>query len=640
MSRRGVPRGRRWTFAVGCAVVVLSVTAPAALSPAPASAAGPATGPATGPAAGTGPGAVRITREQIAKEVRPEEARALGQARAEELARDRIGLAAVDRGYPQPMRNRSLKEHTDSQAEANKGFAAGQFGRFADYFSSPDYGDHVALLPTGKVLLFSFEAVETSPNKETAPTEVIGRDNAGRAYVWDPAKGTGPGAFKNVQPPVVPVDDGLDEDRPAPIFCAGHAYLPNGMVGVFGGNLGGNHGTGAHLALVFDPWTETWHRQQDMAEGRWYPSVVTGADGRQFITSGHGDIGWGKLSKSIESFPADGTAVSYDKAAVPARQGLTKWGIKAEYSTDYPHLFSLRDGKIYGFGRNYDEQYAFDPQAKSDQVLRNRPGGGMRNYGSAVALPNPTQGNGPDSVLILGGDRNDPKTYRFSGGSWTQDTSRAFGRTQDDTLIFPDGRLFTVNGGYDIRNYGNGDYNPNADDKWRQTEIRGLDGAWRTGPSQRLPRGYHSNAVILPDGRIMITGDELQEIANNPDITSGQNGTIEIYEPPYLHQGGQRPTLTDVSNPTVGYGSSLRISTGTPDLAEKAVLMAPITSTHSVDTSQRRIELDITSAAGNKLVLRTPPSAKDAPPGYYLLFLLDERGVPSVAKWVQLKPGA
>ncbi|WP_330460358.1 DUF1929 domain-containing protein [Streptomyces sp. NBC_00820] len=183
-------------------------------------------------------------------------------------------------------------------------------------------------------------------------------------------------------------------------------------------------------------------------------------------------------------------------------------------------------------------------------------------------------------------------------------------------------------------------YNPNADEKYRQTEIRGTDGAWRPGPHERLPRGYHSNAFLLPDGRIMVTGDELQEIANNPDIKSGLNGTIEIYESPYLHQGGARPMLTGVTNGSVGYGTSLRVSTGTPELAEKAVLMAPITSTHSVDTSQRRIELPITSRAGNKLVLQTPASAKDAPPGYYLLFLLDSRGVPSVAKWVQLRPGS
>ncbi|MGW0767363.1 galactose oxidase-like domain-containing protein [Streptomyces sp. NPDC002676] len=630
MSRRGIPRRGRWTFAAGCAAIVLSVTAPAALGSTP---------PAPHQFDPRPGGGVRITQDQIKKEVRPEEVKALGQHRAEDLARDRIGLAAVDRGYPQPMRNRSLKEHTDSQREHNASFDPAQFGKFTDYFDSPDYGDHVALLPTGKVLLFSFEAVETSPNKETAPTEVIGRDNAGRAYLWDPGKGSGPDAFEAVPPPVVNMDDGLDEPRPAPIFCAGHAYLPNGMVGIFGGNLGGNHGTGAHLALVFDPWAKKWYRQQDMAEGRWYPSVVTGADGRQFITSGHGDIGWGKLSQSIERFPAKNTAVSVDPGTKPEGQSLDKWPIKAEYSADYPHLFSLRDGKIYGFGRNFDEQFVFDPQSETSQPLRNRPGGGMRNYGSAVALPNPTPGNGPDSTLILGGDRNDPKTYKFSGGNWTTDSSRAFGRTQDDTLIFPDGRLFTVNGGYDIRDYGFGQYNPNAEDRWRKTEIRGADGTWRLGPEQRLPRGYHSNAVILPDGRIMVTGDELQEIANNRDIKSGMNGSIEIYSPPYLNQGGTRPTLTDVTNPIVAYGAGLRVSTDTPTQVTRAVLMAPITSTHAVDTSQRRIELKITSRAGNKLVLQTPASANEAPPGYYLLFLLDSRGVPSIAKWVQLKPG-
>ncbi|MGW0337021.1 galactose oxidase-like domain-containing protein [Streptomyces sp. NPDC003011] len=48
---------------------------------------------------------------------------------------------------------------------------------------------------------------------------------------------------------------------------AGHAFLPNGMLGVFGGNLGGNGGSGAKLSLVFDPWTETWHRNADSRDG-------------------------------------------------------------------------------------------------------------------------------------------------------------------------------------------------------------------------------------------------------------------------------------------------------------------------------------------------------------------------------------
>jgi hypothetical protein len=623
MSRR-----RRQGLLAACAAL-LALGGTAALT-APASSAAAASDPFAGHA-------LRISDAQLRAQIRPAEVRAFGEAGAESLARDRIGLRAVQTDYPQTTRTARLKMLTDTQAKSNAAFDPAVFGKFTDYFSSPDFGVHVALLPTGKVLLFSFESVEDNPQKETAPTDVIGARNAGRAYVWDPSAGESPSAFKAVPPPIVNMPDGTNEPRPAPFFCAGHAYLPNGMVGVFGGNLGGNGGTGAKLALVFDPWTETWHRQQDMSVGRWYPTVVTDAEGKQVIFSGQSELGWGTPTPVIEQFPGKGAQVSSDPADVPDGVGIDTWKSEAPYRMDYPQAFMLNDGKIYGFGRDADQQWRFDPQDQSRTSLPNRPDGGLRNYGSAVALPNGA--SGPDSVLILGGNRNDPNTYRFSGGTWTKDTARAFGRTQDDTLILPDGTLFTVNGAYDIRDYGNGPYNPNADLKYRQTEMRDAGGTWRLGPVQRLPRGYHSNAVILPDGRIMVTGDELQQIANNPDIKSGMNGTIEIYEPAYLHQG-TRPTLTGVTTAPIGYNANLRVSTSTPGQVSRAVLMAPITSTHSVDTSQRHLDLQIASRAGNKLVLKTPPSADAAPPGYYMLFLLDAKGVPSVAKWVHLAPGA
>ncbi|MBT2477526.1 galactose oxidase early set domain-containing protein [Streptomyces sp. ISL-94] len=620
MSRRF-----KWTLAVASAAVVLSATGTLS-GAAPSAAQG-----------GAGPGALRITQAQVRAELRPGEVAAFGEAAAEARARDRIGLRMVDRDYPQTTRTLRFNALTDSQKRINAQYSPDKYGRFTDYFPTPEFGDHVALLPTGKVLAFSFEAVEDNPQHETAPTDVIGRENAGRAYVWDPAKGTGRDAFKAVPPPVVDMPDGTNEPRPAPFFCAGHSYLPNGMVGVFGGNLGGNGGSGAKLALVFDPWTETWHQQQDMAVGRWYPTVVTGADGRQVIMSGQSEIGWGTPSPVIERFPANKGDVSYDPGNAPENKALEKWEADAPYRMDFPHLFSLNDGKIYGFGRDADQQFVFDPENKTREQLPDRPDGGLRNYGSAVALPNGP--DGPDSVLVLGGNRNDKRTYRFHDGRWTEDTPRVIGRTQDDTLILPDGKLVTINGAYDIRDYGNGPYNPNADPKFRPIELRDEKGTWATGPVQRLPRGYHSNAVILPDGRIMITGDELQQIANNPDIKSGMNGTIEIYEPAYLHQG-ERPVLSDAPEGVQHYNSNLRVSTSTPGRVSRAVLVAPITSTHAVDTSQRHLELPITSRAGNKLVLKTPQSAEDAPPGFYMLFLLDAKGVPSVAKWVQLAPGA
>jgi hypothetical protein len=551
------------------------------------------------------------------------------------LTADQIGPQAVNE-YPDPIRLLRYKSLTDSQSAINATFAPSTFGKFTDYFTSPDFGVHVALLYTGKVLLFSFERVTNNPQVEPAPTMTIGKENAGRAYLWDPAKGTGPAAFKAVPPPVVNLPDGKNQPRPAPIFCAGHAYLPNGMVAVFGGNFGGNNGAGAPFSLVFDPLTETWLSQHDMAVGRWYPSVVTGSDGRMLIMSGQTELGWGTATPIVERFPSLSTTVPYGPN-FSTNNPVDEWQKgNAPYREDYPQLFALNDGKVYGFGRDADQQFVFDPFLETRSPLANRPGKALRSYGSAVPMPNGTAG--PNSVLILGGDRDDRNTYRFSAGRWTTDTPRAFGRTQDDTIILPGGNLLTVNGAYDIRDYGFGALNPNADLKYRQIETRDATGKWTLGPVQRLPRGYHSNAVLLPDGRVMVTGDELQQLASNTDINNpNSNGTIEIYEPPYLFQG-PRPDLNTVPDGPIGYSEIFSVGSAAPTEVTKAVLIAPTTSTHAVNTSQRYLDLEIVNRSLTKLSLKAPASGAAATPGKYMLFLLNARGVPSMAKWVQLNP--
>jgi hypothetical protein len=542
---------------------------------------------------------------------------------------------ADDDGYPQHTRTRSLLSLARSQAALNREFPASQFGRFTDYFPSPDFGAHVALLPTGKVLLFSFERIQSNPTVEPAPTNTIGAANAGRAYVWDPARGSGPRAFKAVPPPIVDMPDGTGQPRPAPFFCSAHSYLPNGMVGLFGGNLGGNDGSGAKLALVFDPWQERWYRQQDLAVGRWYPSVVTGADGRQIIVSGHSENGFGTLTDIVERFPAPSNPLPVERTDRPENWPVERLAVTAPFSTDYPHLFSLSDGNVYAFGRTPTDQWFFDPATGTRGVLPPRPDGVVRRYGSAVPLPGGP--GGPDSVLVLGGDKDNPNTYEFSHGQWSTRQPRAFGRTQDDTLLMPDGTLLTVNGSFGVRDYGFGFLNPKSDLKYRQVEIRDTAGNWRLGPAQRLPRGYHSNAMLLPDGRVMVTGDELQQLANDANISDDMNGTIEIYEPWYLHQGS-RPRLDSIATTTLDHGTSFHVTTSTPRQVSRAVLLAPTTATHAINTSQRHVELRIDRRDGRDLTLTAPPDAQGAPPGYYMLFLLDSRGVPSTARWLKLNP--
>ncbi|MFJ3879083.1 galactose oxidase-like domain-containing protein [Streptomyces sp. NPDC090077] len=536
-------------------------------------------------------------------------------------------------GYPQATRTASLAALAASQARANRAVRPAESGRFTEFFPSPDFGVHLAQLPTGKVLLFSFERVETDPTKETGPTDRIGPTNAGRAFLWDPARGTGARAFKEVRPPTVLMPDGTYVPRPAPFFCAGHAFLPNGMLAVFGGNTGGKGGSGAKLSFVFDPWTEHWYRNRDMSVGRWYPSAVTGADGRQIVMSGQSERGTGTPTPVVERFPAKGLPVPWRPFDIPLDVAVDRFRADAPFRNDYPHLFSLRDGMIYGLGRDADQQWLFDPVKETRRDLPRRPAD-FRGYGSAVPLPAGLRG--PDSVLVLGGDPHDPNTYRLSGGRWTTERPRAFGRTQDDTLILPDATLLTVNGALSTRDYGNGPFNPKADLKYRRTELRDAAGHWRLGPAQRLPRGYHSNALVMPDGRVMVTGDELQQIANDPDIADSMDGSIEIYEPAYLHRGGTRPALDRVPRGELAHGAAFEVHSSTAAAVRRAVLLAPTTVTHAVNTSQRHLELALTGVRGDTVGLRTPATAADAPPGYYMLFLLDARGVPSKAEWVKL----
>ncbi|MCX5380097.1 glyoxal oxidase [Streptomyces sp. NBC_00091] len=559
------------------------------------------------------------------------EAAVIGEEHARAHAERRRAARNTD-DYPQATRTAGLASLTQSQALANKAFRPAESGRFAEFFPSPDFGVHLAQLPTGKVLLFSFERVEVNPTKETGPTDRIGPTNAGRAFLWDPARGTGARAFKEVRPPTVLMPDGTYVPRPAPFFCAGHAFLPNGMLAVFGGNTGGKGGSGAKLSFVFDPWTEHWYRNRDMAVGRWYPSAVTGADGRQIIMSGQSERGTGTPTPVVERFPAKGLPVPWRPYDIPLGVAAERFGADAPFRNDYPHLFSLRDGMIYGLGRDADQQWLFDPVKETRRDLPRRPAD-FRGYGSAVPLPAGLRG--PDSVLVLGGDPRDPNTYRLAAGRWTTERPRAFGRTQDDTLILPDATLLTVNGALDTRDYGHGPFNPKADLKYRQTELRDARGHWRLGPAQRLPRGYHSNALVMPDGRVMVTGDELQQIANDPDIRDPMDGSIEIYEPAYLHRGA-RPALDRAPRGELAHGAAFEVRSSTASTVRRAVLLAPTTVTHAVNTSQRHLDLPLTAVRGDTITLRTPPTAADAPPGYYMLFLLDARGVPSTAKWVKL----
>jgi hypothetical protein len=173
------------------------------------------------------------------------------------------------------------------------------------------------------------------------------------------------------------------------------------------------------------------------------------------------------------------------------------------------------------------------------------------------------------------------------------------------------------------------------DPNGRQRQVELYDPAtkqWRLGPAEVEDRGYHSTALLLPNGKVWSAGDNKHPVESDGGFAL--TDTAELYSPPYMFKG-PRPLIT--SSPTEldwGQAFSVGFDASRPAV-DTAVLVAPGSTTHGDDSNQRLVTLKVQGNDSDQINLVAPPSAGVAPPGYYMLFALHQ-GVPSVAKWVHL----
>jgi hypothetical protein len=153
---------------------------------------------------------------------------------------------------------------------------------------------------------------------------------------------------------------------------------------------------------------------------------------------------------------------------------------------------------------------------------------------------------------------------------------------------------------------------------------------WNLMASAHDLRMYHSTALLLPDGRVLVAG-------GGRLMPASDYLTAEIYSPPYLFKG-PRPTITDAP-PSTTYGSPIKIQTPDASSIASVALVRLASNTHAYDNDQRYVDLGFSKTSGS-LVAQSPTSANLAPPGYYMLFLLDRAGVPSVARFIQIVPSS
>lgn len=582
------------------------------------------------------------------------ETEVLGAAHADEHAEQRRDERRAMRRWraltpreQQRKRRREQRASIELARETAARAPASKVGRWTHTpFALPNsYAIHSVMLPTGKVLFWGFPAEPP---------------NVGNGTLWDPSKGYGPSSFTDVPPPVVDPDGpGPQPAGVAPIYCSGQSLLANGEVLVTGGNLVFPNGVsdpaysdwaGLNRAFTFNPWTERWTQQPQMNDGRWYPTQVLLADGRTIVIGGYGDAApGGALNFDFEIFnPGSGPGSVGSFSRHPE--------VTLPDQLLYPHLFTLPDEKVLIAGPAPKHSALIDAGDAGDPVTWTNleRSNGPRNGGNAVLQPGTWRGSW--KVTQLGGygyklDAGQPVrpptattetlNVKKADEGWKMDSPLNISRDYQNTVLLPDRSMVTVGGGYGA-NDADGVYAIDSDGARRQVELFDPDtGKWRLGPAQMEDRGYHATAVLLPDGRVFSGGDNKHPLEPNGD--NSRTDTAEIYSPPYLFKG-KRPVIKKAPK-KVSWKQPLKITTKGKSKATSAVMVAPAATTHGNDMNQRLVPLKLKKTKkkkgkkknrSNGLHAVAPPSAGVAPPGYYMLFVLNKKGVPSVAKWVQL----
>lgn len=512
-------------------------------------------------------------------------------------------------------------------------------------FPAPDYGIHAVMLTGGRVLLFSMGSGHgVGPGAQGNTGQ--GLINDGQATVWDPALGEGLAAFKEVDPPPIPLDDPFNRPesgvpRPAPLFCAGQVQLTDGRVLIAGGNLeAASPGYGLKILFLFDPQTDSWVREPDMIRNRWYPTLTRMPDGRVAILGGQDEAG--RSVASFELYPNEATPVSGLTPGAPLTGIQTSEPTPRRDNGMYPHTMVLPSGRLASSSWGGGPMALWEPTTQR-WVTRNTQQLAI-NGSYATAFPRPGDQNGTTELIQAGGNVSNWWGPSLSNQvfairpeqekTWRTQPALNVARRNSTAVLLPDGTAVNVGGGgVDLRFSGNQPAN------LPQKQIELWDpatGKWNLGPAQEIPRGYHSIALLLADGRVLSAGDDYTASLLDTNRADNLDSAFEIYSPPYLFKG-PRP-LIDAAPAAAGYGETMEIrATGTRPIT-RATLVAPGSVTHAIDMNQRVLELPIAPAGGDLYSVTGPTTSGAAPPGDYMLFVLNDLGVPSVASWVRIRP--
>ncbi|HEX3553852.1 MAG TPA: galactose oxidase-like domain-containing protein [Thermoanaerobaculia bacterium] len=461
-------------------------------------------------------------------------------------------------------------------------------GQWGPVLALPTVPIHMHVLPTGKVMFWDRH------------DHVNGWD--GDPRLWDPVTQT-------VTTLALP---GYD------LFCSGHSFLDDGKLLVTGGHI--NDGVGEVKASLYNPMTNSWSQLSNMNAGRWYPTNTTLASGDALVLAGT-SMGFGDVNTLPQVWQA--ASGTWRNLSTALQGNYPDW---ADF---YPFLYQAPNGKVFAAGPQQTSRY-LDTSGTGAWTDVARSSLTYRDYGSSVMYAD-------GKVLIVGGNPREPDPnatptilpsataevidLNAPTPSWRAVAPMSVGRRQLNATLLPDGKVL-VTGGSSFPGFDNPAGSVLYAEMWDPAAE-----TWSIMAGYSRYRGYHSNALLLPDGRVLIAG------GGHPDPPGGAQANLEIYSPPYLFKGA-RPTITSAPQQVL-YGETFFVGTPTPQSIASVSWIRLSSTTHAFNQNQRINRLSFSQTAGGLSVM-VPASANLAPPGHYMLFILNGSGVPSVAQIIRV----
>jgi cytochrome oxidase Cu insertion factor (SCO1/SenC/PrrC family) len=479
-----------------------------------------------------------------------------------------------------------------------------QFGQWNEVVSQTLPVMHAALLHTGEVLMIT-----------DSTTTVL----------WDSSGG---------QPKVLSgATTGLTDN----LFCSGHSFLSDGRLLAVGGG-GGSSADALNSGWKFDPTTKKWSRTGNkMAFERWYPSLVTLGHEPERILVAAGATRFDGLARRMEVY----------SEATDRFETVTTTGPAGEllFPGLYPSMRVLPGGEILHVATGWggcDQEPDGTPGDPTAIFTFSSPlsgawktlGNNHRMKGMAALLIGDTF---PflQSLVVGGGNASKSATAQTMNltsmsPSWDPPFSLLEARVHPNIVVLPDGTVFICGGKESSA--------PTPPNGGRCELFDPRSGAVALTEMDEMIRfrHYHSMAILLPDGRVMAAGG-----ARDGACSVSTQNTIEVFSPPYLFRG-PRPVIASTSAPNkqpVEHGTALEIKTASAADIRRIVLARPMAVTHQTDSEQRIIPLSFKVTGPDSIEAQLPGGAGQnpiAPSGYYMLFILNSEGVPSVSEWIRL----